>query len=267
MTAWRLTMEGTGQAIGDTLDETLYVGHADDILTGFNATENTGGGGLLKISGSNVAQGARSLSLQTTAAISTYVEADDSLFGATRWYSTYLYMPTASGAPLSNWEIIQCRDTGTRNRCRIQTSRILAVVGPSTVAGTVALPFDTLIRLVYKVIYSAAAGELTATAYTGHTATVIDTVSSTGIATGAAVGTNTRWGIPIQAGATAGPWFMDDFRISDVGDPGPSGATGGVSQGVPGRVKRWDGSAWVSDLKVSRWTGTVWETVKVRPYD
>jgi hypothetical protein len=262
---WRLTLEGIGQAVGDTLDEALYVAGPLDNLTGFNAVP-TPGTGILTISSVNVAQGSRSLLVQTNTSGTSYVEMDDSALKLIRYYSTYLYIPSASGSPLSNWDFIQCRDASTRVRCRITASRFLAVVNGSTqvAVGAVALPFDTLLRVVFRVRYEAVTGSLDAVVYNGNSTTVITSVSATTIATGAALGTNTRVGVPIQAGATAGPWYFDDIRANDAMDPGPS-ATVLVPLGTP-KVKVWNGSTWVVVNKIDYFDGTAMKTARVRPY-
>lgn len=221
---WRLTMEGTGQAVGDTLDEALYVAGPDDVLPGFNAVENTGTGGLLKISSSNPAQGSRSLSVSTTASSSPYVEMDETSWSATtRWYTTYLYIPSGSPIP-ANWDVIQVREASTLFRLRVTTARNVAVVNGSTAVstGSVVLAQDTLYRVVFRIVVAASGGSLQAVVYLGNSETVVDTAFAPGLNTGTVLPTNTRSGIPIAL-AVAGPFILDDLWGNDTGDPGPTG--------------------------------------------
>jgi len=223
MAEWRITFEGTGQAIGDTLNHTLYVAHADDVLSTFTATQNASS--LIRLSGSNPAQGTRSLEVSTSASASCYGQMSESAWvSTTRWYSTYIYLPTASGAPpAAGWSFFQVREAATLNRCQLSTGRQVQVLNGSTVVGTMTavLAFDTLYRVSYRTVYSATVGILEAKLYLGHSTTPIETLTVSALNTGTVLATNTRWGIPVAIGP-CGPWFMDDVRASDVAEPPPS---------------------------------------------
>ena len=186
-------------------------------------TENTASGGHFKYSSTVAAHGPLSLKIATGAtSTSCYCSWNTSGTNLALYSRYYIYIPTGTTFG-SRWDHWQPRDSSTRIRHALNTSRQLQAINGSTVVGTAtsALPFDTWIRVEGKLVISATVGIIEIKYFTGDSETATETITATGLNTGTTEITNVRMGNPFPT-ANVGPVYFDDLALSYTGYMGPS---------------------------------------------
>ena len=188
-----------------------------------SVTTNTGSGGVYAYANDFPAHGSLGVKIQTVAtAVSNYGQWDITGSGLSLYGRLGIYLPTGTtfGARFDFW---QPRDSATRFRCSLSTSRQLQMLNGSTVVATSTntLSLDTQYRVEMKCIIDASAGILEAKFFVGDSETAVETITANGLNTGTTECTNIRIGNPF-ATANLGPLYMDDFGISYTGYMGPA---------------------------------------------
>lgn len=245
---------------GTTVQTSDTPSSGDNAFNG--ATENAGSGGVLKYSSTVAAHGPLSLKIATGAtSTSCYCSWNTSGTNLALYSRYYIYIPTGTTFG-SRWDHWQPRDSSTRIRHALNTSRQLQAINGSTVVGTAtsALPFDTWIRVEGKLVISATVGIIELKYFTGDSETATETITATGLNTGTTEITNVRMGNPFSA-ASIGPVYFDDIALSYSGYMGPAVLTRTLglvtSAGTPLAVTR----------RKARTLGVVTEAGTLHPVD
>lgn len=171
----------------------------------------------------------------------------------------YLYW---TGLPSTTYTMFRADDSAGAIKLRLNVGTngrpILGYAGVATAwTATNAIPINKWVRLEMREVVATSGGSVNFAFYDGDSTTPIDSVDLTGLNTGSTTINQVNFG-KYGTDTTVSPFWVDDIVVntsttSYIGPVTPP-------PGVTSPVKRWNGTAYVSQ-SVFRWNGSLYVPV------